>query len=218
MSSIGLYRQIGAAAGEALACQRLGRLQTAQGQLDEGMKTLEMGVVAAERALMRAHCLTRLYATMTRNRLLAGDLSVADHLLSLGLGMSQRHGHCSTCDSLLLPAAVSVRISQHDFSAADHFCHQLREAAARYASRTWIAMACQTQGELMGARGDIDIALNSYHEAQAGFQASGYIYEAARCLLQSAGLLQSRLGPGDAEKAEAAQREAEQILQRLKSI
>ena len=33
--SIQLYRQIGAAVGEALACQRLGRLQTALGQLEK---------------------------------------------------------------------------------------------------------------------------------------------------------------------------------------
>ena len=85
---IQVYQQIGAAAGEALARQRLGRLQTAQDQLDEAMNTLEAGVIAAERALMRAHCLTRLYATMARNRLAAGDVTTADHMLSLGLAMS----------------------------------------------------------------------------------------------------------------------------------
>ena len=106
--SIQLYRQIGAAAGEALASQRLGRLQTAMGLIEEGMTTLESGVVAAEHALMRAHCLARLYATMARNRLTAGDVAAADHALSVGLEMSERHGHCSTCDSLLLPVAVSV--------------------------------------------------------------------------------------------------------------
>jgi hypothetical protein len=35
--SIQLYREIGAASGEALACQRLGVLQTARGQFDEGL-------------------------------------------------------------------------------------------------------------------------------------------------------------------------------------
>ena len=33
--SIQLYREIGAASGEALACQRLGLLLTARGELDE---------------------------------------------------------------------------------------------------------------------------------------------------------------------------------------
>jgi hypothetical protein len=63
--------------GEALACQRLGVLQTAQGRLEAGRETLEEGAVVAERAVMRAHCLTRIYAAMARNRLEAGDLAAA---------------------------------------------------------------------------------------------------------------------------------------------
>src|SRR5688500_9958498 len=91
--SIRLYRVIGGAYGEALACQRLGVLQTARGQLTEGLTTLEEGLVAAEHALMRAHCLTRLYAAIARNRMMAIDLPAADHALDLGLAMSARHGH-----------------------------------------------------------------------------------------------------------------------------
>ena len=215
--SIDLYRQIGAAVGEALACQRLGRLQTALGQLGEGMSTLETGVVAAERADLRAHCLTRLYATMTRNRLTAGDVTAAERTLALGLETSDQHGHCSTCDLLLLPAAVSVRIAQGDLDAAGVFLRQLEQAAARYGSGLWVAMARQARGEYRTACGDLDDALTSYADAQAGFQAAGYDYEVARCLLQSADIRLSRRAPGDAEPAAADRSEAEQILQRLKT-
>lgn len=149
--SVQLYRQIGAAAGEALACQRLGQLYTASGEFDPAMKILEEGVVAAERGLLRAHCLTRLYATMTHNRLLTGDTVAADHVLALGLTTSQQHGHCSTCDSLLLPAAVSVRIAQGNLPDAEVLYRQLEEAAARYRSNTWMAMARQTRGGLAAA-------------------------------------------------------------------
>ena len=130
--SIQLYREIGAASGEALACQRLGVLQTARGQLSEGLATLEEGVLAAERALMRAHCLTRLYAAMARNRLTAGNVPAASQVLDLGLVMSARHGHCTTCDALLLPAAVSVKVSEGDFGAAETFCRRLDQAAQQY--------------------------------------------------------------------------------------
>src|SRR5262245_14531846 len=163
--SIQLYREIGAASGEALACQRLGVLQTARGQLDDGQATLEEGVVAAERALMRAHCLTRLYAAMARNRLAAHDVPAADQALALGLAMSERHGHCTTCDALLLPAAVSVRVAQGDLAAAETFCRQLDAAADQYASRMWVAMARQARGELVATRGDVDRALACYAEA-----------------------------------------------------
>ncbi len=180
--SVKVYRELGAASGEALAWQRLGTLQTAQGRLEEAMASFQEGIVAAERATMRAHCLTRLYASMTRNRLMAGDVEAADRALALGLAMGERHGNCSTCYALLLPAAVSVRVTQRDFEAAEAFCRQLDAATNRYASRTWVAMARQSRGELAAAQGDYDGALRYYAEAQEGFIASGNGYEAARCL------------------------------------
>jgi predicted negative regulator of RcsB-dependent stress response len=213
--SIQLYRQIGAASGEALAWQRLGVLQTARGHLDEAMTSLEEGVIVAERAVMRAHCLTRLYASMTRNWLMAGDIKAADSYLALGLMMGERHGHCTTCDSLLLPAAVSVHIAQGDRGAAETYCQNLEEAAEKYASRTWLAMARQSRGELAAAQGNRDGALACYSEAHQTFAAAGNEYEGARCLAAMADLYRSRNAPGDAEAVHAAQSQAEQIFTRL---
>ncbi len=213
--SIQLYREIGAASGEALACQRLGVLQTARGQLALGQTTLEEGVMAAEQALMRAHCLARLYAAMARNRLAAGDPDAADQALTLGLAMSERHGHCATCDALLLPVAVSVRVAAGDFAAAERFCRQLDAAAEQYASHMWLAMARQSRGELAAAQGRLDAALDDYVEAQAGYAAAGNEYEAARCLAAAAALRLDRGAPDDLATAQAMQTEAQRILERL---
>ncbi|MBE7553425.1 MAG: hypothetical protein HS126_20335 [Anaerolineales bacterium] len=68
---------------EALACQRLGVLQTARGQLALGQTTLEEGVMAAEQALMRGHRLARLYAAMACNRPAAGDPDAPTRPLTL---------------------------------------------------------------------------------------------------------------------------------------
>jgi tetratricopeptide (TPR) repeat protein len=179
--SIQLYHKLGAAAGEALACEHLGVLRTAQGQLDEALATLEDGVVAAKRALLRGHLLARLYAAIARNRLLAGDLAAADYTLSSGLDLTRHHGHCTICESLLLPVAVSVRIAQGDLAAAEEFYSQLDAAATRYGSRTWLALASQTRGELAATRGDLKAALAYYEQAHAAFQAAGNEYEAAQC-------------------------------------
>ncbi|MGH2594173.1 MAG: hypothetical protein ACRDGG_11740 [Anaerolineae bacterium] len=213
--SIQVHREIAAASGEALACQRLGVLLTARGQLDEGLAILEEGVVAAERALLRAHCLARLYASMTRNRLKAGELDVAEQYLALGLALGERHGNCATCDSLLFPAAVSVRVAQRDFAAAESFCQRMDAAAEKYSSRIWIAMARQARGELAAARGDLDEALTCYTEAHAAYSTAGNEYEAARCLDAMAALRQTRHAGGDLEMAQAAQAEARQIYERL---
>jgi predicted negative regulator of RcsB-dependent stress response len=199
--SIKLYRDLGAASGEALARQRLGALQTARGEIEEAMASFEEGVLVAERATMRAHCLARLYASMTRNRLAADDIETADHYLTLGLAMGERHGNCATCYALLLPAAVSVRIAQGDFAAAEDFNWLLDEAAGKYASRTWVAMARQARGELAAARGNPGDALRYYTEAQAGFAAAGNEYEAAQCLEAAAALQLAHGAPGDAKEA-----------------
>jgi tetratricopeptide (TPR) repeat protein len=213
--SIKLHRELGAASGEALAWQQLGVLQTARGQLDEAMASLEEGVAVAERATMRAHCLTRLYASMTRNRLIAGDIEAADHFLALGLEMGRRHGNCATCDSLLYPAAVSVCIAKDRLSEAESFARQLEKSALKYGSRTWVAMARQTRGELMAAQGDIDGALTHYIEACQAFAAAGNEYEPARCLQAMAALRQARNAPGDLELAGAAESQAQRIFEQL---
>lgn len=213
--SIQLNREIGAASGEALACQRLGALQTARGQLAEGLATLEEGVLAAERALMRAHCLTRLYASMARNRLAAGDVRAAGQVLVLGLAMSERHGHCTTCDALLLPAAVSVRLAEGDFNAAERFCRHLDEAAEQYSSRVWLAMARQSRGELAAAQGRLDDALADYAEAWAGFASAGNEYEVTRCLDAITRLHFTRGTPEDIAAGQVTQLESRKILERL---
>jgi len=89
LESIRLYSEIGAASGEAIARQRLGLVLTAQGRLEEAREMLQEGAAVAERAIMRAHCLTRVYATLAHNRLVADDLEAADQALGLGLSMGK---------------------------------------------------------------------------------------------------------------------------------
>lgn len=216
--SIQLYREIGAASGEALACQRLGMVQTARGQLGEGLATLHEGLAAAERALMRAHCLTRVYATIVHNRLAAADLVAAEQALTQGLAMSKRHGNCTTCDALLLPVAISLRVVQADFAGAETFCRQLDEAAEKYASHMWVAMARQSRGELAAAQGQLDEALKDYAEAQERFTTAGNEYEAARCLTALASIRLTRNAAGDKEAAHMASTEAQHTFERLVAV
>jgi tetratricopeptide (TPR) repeat protein len=213
--SVKLYHEIGAASGEALALQRLGTLLTARGQLDEALVSFEEGVVVAERATMRAHCLTRLYASMTRNRLIAGEIEAAERYLALGLAMSERHGHCATCHALLFPAAVSVHIARGAIPLAENFCQQLEDAAQKYQSQAWVAMARQARGELANAQNDLETALTCYEEAGQAFKATGNEYESARCLIAVAQIRRKRKSPGDAKIARSEAAEAQLILKHL---
>jgi hypothetical protein len=167
---------------------------------------------------MRAHCLTRIYAATARNRLTAGDLPGAAQALELGLAMSRRHGHCTTCDALLLPAAVSVRVAQDDLSSAELFCRQLDEAAQEYASRAWVAMAYQARGELAAAQGEVDKATGCLVAAQRAFMGANNWYEAARCLMALANLYRLQQTPEKQEMAHIAQLEAQQIFEQLGAV
>src|SRR5712692_1727660 len=97
--AVGLYREIGAASGESLSLQRLGVLLTARGRLDQALASLEEGTLAAERAILRSHCLTRVHASTVRNRLAAGDLDAAQRSLAEGRATASRHGNCLTCNA-----------------------------------------------------------------------------------------------------------------------
>jgi len=216
--SINLYRDLGAASGEALAWQRLGVLLTARGQLEEAMDAFTEGIAASERATMRAHCQARLYASMTRNRLIAGDLPAADLYLSLGLEMIERHGNCATCDALLLPAAVSQSIARGKFKDAERFYQQLENAAEQYASRIWIAMARQSHAELLAAQGWVSEALERYEQACQEYRMAGHDYEAARCLTAMADLYTNRHAPQDEERADAVHKQAQDLFDQLRAV
>ena len=215
IKSIKLYQELGAASGEAIALQRLGVLQTARGQIEAAMRSFDEGLVVAERAVMRAHCQTRLFASMTQNRLMADDLRAADQYLSSGLEMSKRHGNCATCDALLLPAAVSLRVAQGETKQAEQFCRQLEHAAREYASRMWIAMARQARGEILASQGLVEKALQSYQEAYEAYRAAGHDYEAARCLSVLADLHAIRHAPQDDQQANVIRKEAQLLFDQL---
>jgi ATP/maltotriose-dependent transcriptional regulator MalT len=134
---------------------------------------------------------------------MAGEIDAAEHYLSLGLAMSERHGHCATCHALLYPVAVSVHIARGSLSLAEAFCRQLENAAQQYQSRAWIAMARQARGELMTAHGNLETALACYEEASQAFKATGNEYEAACCLTAMAEIRRKRNSPDDAKIAKS---------------
>jgi hypothetical protein len=129
---------------------------TARGAIEEGMAALEEGIAAAERAMMRSHCLTRLYASTARNSLAAGNPAAAEELIVMGEETARRHGYCLTCNALLLPEAVRTRIAVGRADAADREAGELEEIARRFGSSAWSAMALHTRARVLAAREEWD--------------------------------------------------------------
>lgn len=189
--AIELYRKVGGASGESLSLQRQGVLLTAKGEIDRAMSVFGEGVFAAERATMRSHCLTRLYASMARNRLAAGDAEAAADFLRQGEVTAQRHGHCVTCNALILPEAVRVRIAVGDVAHASANAAELERIATEFGSAAWGAMARQSRGHVAAAEKRWSAAAAAFAEAAAAYRALHAPYEAARCLAAGASVAQS---------------------------
>ncbi len=182
------YRGIGAASGEALSLQRLGVLLTARGQLAEALASLDEGVMVAERAIMRSHCLTRLQAALARNRLAAGDLDGAREAITTGDLHAARHGHCVTCNALLLPEAVRVALRAGDVADADVRTRALEAAADEFGSQAWRAMARTARGRVLAAEGRRAEAVAAFSGARVAWTAVDATYDAARCAAEEAAL------------------------------
>jgi tetratricopeptide (TPR) repeat protein len=178
---IALDRQYRAASGEALGWQRLGIVETALGEFEPAHAHLRRGLDAAEHATMRAHCLVRLYASLARNRLEAGDEVAAADYLAEGMAAQERHGQCVTCGVLFYPIAAIVCVARGDLASAARFCEQAEQAADDYRSTAWIAMARQARGVLQLAERDPNAAAATFGEAVTLFGRLGQPYDAAVC-------------------------------------
>jgi tetratricopeptide (TPR) repeat protein len=210
--AIDLYRQVGSGSGESLSLQRLGVLLTAQGKLDEARALIDDGIVVAERASMRSHCLTRLHATMLRNRIAADDAEGARESLVQGLDAARRHGHCVTCNALLLPEAVRAELKVGDIKAADDHASELEKTAVEFGSRAWVAMASQARGRVLLAQGDTG-AFDELEKARSTYLEMDQPYDAARCMLDQARAL--RAANDGSEQSTALEIEAKRLFTKL---
>jgi tetratricopeptide (TPR) repeat protein len=213
--AIDRFRQVGSASGEALSLQRLAVLLTARGAIDEARALLDEGIVVGSRAAMRSHCLTRIHATLTRNRLAANDRNGARTSLDEGLAEAARHGHCATCNALLLPEAVRVELAWHDLAAATHYADKLEEVAARFGSRAWTAMSEHARGRVLGADRNVDDAVLALERAAKAYAEIGFPYEGARCVLLQAALLDAQKSKASRTRAAALAEEAKRTFATL---
>lgn len=210
--AVELYRQVGSASGEALSLQRLGVLATAKGDPEAGREHLLDGIVVAERAAMRAHCLTRLHASMLRNRLAARDLEGATASLADGLAAARRHGHCVTCNALLAPEVVRAQIALGRPDLAAQAAETLERTAEEFQSRAWMAMAKHARARVALAQGEPEKALDGLATAAATYLRIEHVYDAARCLAAQAQVLDERGRGADAATAAELARRATELF------
>lgn len=210
--AVEVYRRLGAASGEALSLQRLGNLLTARGRLEDARDVLDEGLFAAERAVMRTHCLSRLHASLARHRLAAGDVATAVEAIRAAGEAVERHGGCLTCDALVLPEAVRVALARGDAAAAESGARRLEGLAERFRSRAWTAMARQARGRVLLSLGLHRPAADAFRDAREAYRGLETSYEAARCGERLADCLAAL---GEAREAEECRTDAAAVYRAL---
>jgi tetratricopeptide (TPR) repeat protein len=178
--SLAVHERLDSAAGQAIALQRLGVVITALGRWDEALQLLERGIAIAERANMRTHCLVRLYASLGRNRLEAGDYAAARKAVDVGLTVEAAAGRCVTCSVLLYPATAVAYAGTGEIERAREFARVARELAHEYGSNVFLGLAYQATGMVEMLGGDHARSFDAFREARTYFQAIPQAYEVAR--------------------------------------
>jgi len=210
----------GDALGEAFALDRLGTALTALGRVEEALAVLGDGIIAAERAPLRGHALTRLHVALARNRLAAGAVYAAEDCVREASQSFARHGACAVCEILLRPEVLRVALARGRLADADAEVREIEALAARHGGRAVLARAGLARGQLLVAQGRADAAVAVLAEARKAFLDGGAAYDAARCLAAQARALAARDARAGAdaklsEEARRVQAEAEQGLAAL---
>ena len=152
---------------------------------------------------------------MTRNRLAADDLAEAGTSLEEGLFEAKRHGHCVTCNALLLPEAVRVALATEDIKAARRYANELEEIASDFESEAWVAMASHGTGRVLLAERKSKQAVEKLERARNAYQNIGQGYERARSQLDLAKAVSMSNAKGQKALAKQLEAEAHEILREL---
>jgi tetratricopeptide (TPR) repeat protein len=170
--------------------QRLAVVETGLGRYQDAHDRLAAALALARSSddpLVLSHSPTRLFTSLTENRLRAGDLAGAAQSLAEGYAaqravLADGFGECATCEVLLYPAAVAVHLARGERQEAERAGAEAERAATWFHSRVWRATARYLRGLLAEAGGEPNSAAPCFEEAAAHFREAGQPYELARCL------------------------------------
>jgi tetratricopeptide (TPR) repeat protein len=213
--SVRLANAVGAELAAIVGMQRLGRLQTAKGDLAEGLASLELAAAAANEARhppTPRHSRTRILASLAQNRLQAGDLDEAVRYVGEALAAQSEFGRCVTCDALLGPVAISVSVASGDLDAARRFAAEVDRTAVTFGSRAWMGTADLGRAMVLLADRAAVPAFLEAGRAAASFVEVGQPYDRARALAVRAAAMEM-IGTGSAsELAEQIRGEAAELF------
>lgn len=215
LRSAALYREIKAPSGEAMVLQRLGVVRTATGDWDQALSDLHRALDIARGYILQGHSMVRVYATLARNRLEAGDYRAALDYAKHGLAIEEQQGSCLICGVLLYPAAAMAYGMNGDIKEGRRFATLARNSALEYGSKFFLGLASQSTAMIEGMAGCWDEAFQAIDLAEEAFSAIPQSYEVARTRFIRAYLLLQRHAGQDLALAREELQRAEPVFVEL---
>jgi len=208
-----LHLRIGSPAGAAYTLARQVALHTASGDDSSGWALVQRGIEAAEQAVVRDHCLQRLYGAGIQNRLDAGDLAKAAELVRRAEESETRSGMCTVCSVELYPAVASFHLASGDIQKAERYAEKAQRLAEAGHNQSGEAEALRVQGEVQAAKGDLVQAERCLEQAAGIFRMLDRRYDLG-ITLRAWGRLPLT---GDPDRLKPIRREAKDILKELRA-
>jgi DNA-binding SARP family transcriptional activator len=214
--SIRLSRSVGAELASIVSRQRLGLLATARGELDEGLRDLELSLretAAAKHPPTPRHSRTRILASLAQNRLQAGEVEAALGHVEAAAAAQRELGRCVTCDSLLNAVAVAVYLAAGRSDLARAAADEADATGTAFGSRSWLGTADRARAMILAVDGSLGPAERVAARSVTTFERLGQPYDQARSLALL-GAIRRRAGRERISATEAAQR-AKSIFETL---
>lgn len=157
-ASLDLHARVGSPAGMAYALARKAVMHTVQGALDLGWDVVCRGIEHANSAAVRDHCLQRLYGIGLWNRLEAGDMDRAAHLVKESEALLEETKPCSACALELYPWLAFYYLSGDDVAGAEACSKTVNAFAETTGNPIARVIANMVSSTIMAARSDHDAA------------------------------------------------------------
>lgn len=185
--SLALHERLGSSTG--VACTRAVQLELLTAAGVHAPELLELGLVAAEQAAIREHCLAQLHTAGIRNHLRASDEAAATAIAEVAIAHDAATPPCGVCQIDADEALASLFLALGEPRRAMPFLEQAMQLADFVHSEPGRARLLRRRGQLHVAQGESAEAERCLTEAARIFRAVGDRYDLAPTLRASSELV-----------------------------